>query len=199
MYYTEITKIIEAGMRKDPTKVASYSRLLAKKLSNDGDERASNRVLSVLDKMGNGHTVMDTLTTMPVDQESRLDIADIDYAPNIDNLILSDSAEDMLKDFVATVKSKNKMMSLGLEFRNTLLLYGPRDVEKQVQRGILRRNWSFRLLQLDLTHLSLLFWEILQRIFIVFLILQNSSRASCFLMSLMPSQKQGMTHMSLEN
>lgn len=36
MYYTEITKIIEAGMRKDPTKVASYSRLLAKKLSNDG-------------------------------------------------------------------------------------------------------------------------------------------------------------------
>lgn len=125
MYYTEITKIIEAGMRKDPTKVASYSRLLAKKLSNDGDERASNRVLSVLDKMGNGHTVMDTLTTMPVDQESRLDIADIDYAPNIDNLILSDSAEDMLKDFVATIKSKNKMMSLGLEFRNTLLLYGP--------------------------------------------------------------------------
>lgn len=35
MYYTEITKIIEAGMRKDPKKVASYSRLLAKKLDDD--------------------------------------------------------------------------------------------------------------------------------------------------------------------
>ena len=49
MYYTEITKIIEAGMKKDPTKVASYSRLLAKNMSRDGDERASNRILSVVD------------------------------------------------------------------------------------------------------------------------------------------------------
>lgn len=124
MFYTEITKIIEAGMRKDPTKVASYSRLLARKLSGDGDEHASNRILSVLDKMGNGHAVMDALTAMPVDQESRLDIADIDYAPGVDNLILSDSVQEMLNDFRDTVKSKNKMMSLGLEFRNTLLLYG---------------------------------------------------------------------------
>ena len=75
--------------------------------------------------MGNGHAVMDALTAMPVDQESRLDIADIDYAPGVDNLILSDSVQEMLNDFRDTVKSKNKMMSLGLEFRNTLLLYGP--------------------------------------------------------------------------
>lgn len=125
MFYTEITKIIEAGIRKDPTKVVSYSRLLAKKLSSDGEERASNRILSVLDKMGNGIAVMDTLTAMPVDQESRLEIADIDYAPNIDNLILSDSVQYMLNDFKDTIQNKSKMMSLGLEFRNTLLLYGP--------------------------------------------------------------------------
>lgn len=62
-------------------KVASYSRLLAKKLSGDGEERASSRILSVLEKMGNGHTVMDALTAIPVDQESQLDIVDIDYAP----------------------------------------------------------------------------------------------------------------------
>ena len=41
MFYTEITKIIEAGMRKDPTKVASYSRLLARKLSGDGSAQAT--------------------------------------------------------------------------------------------------------------------------------------------------------------
>ena len=125
MYYTEITKIIEAGMRKDPTKVASYSRLLAKKLSGDGEKRASNRILSVLDKMGKGLAVMDALTTMPVDQESRLGIADIDYAPDVDSLILSESVQYMLNDFRDTIQNKSKMMSLGLEFRNTLLLYGP--------------------------------------------------------------------------
>ena len=76
-------------MRKDPIKVASYSRLLAKKMSDDGEKRGSNRILSVLDKMGSGQAVMDTLTTMPVDQESRLDIAEIDYAPRVNNIILS--------------------------------------------------------------------------------------------------------------
>ena len=125
MYYTEIAKIIEAGLRKDPTKVASYSRLLAKKLSGDGEARASSRILSVLEKMGNGHTAMDALTAMPVDQESRLDIADIDYAPGVDNRILSDSAQSMLNDFRDTIQNKSKMISLGLEFRSTLLLYGP--------------------------------------------------------------------------
>ena len=125
MYYTEMTKIIEAGMRKDPAKVASYARLLAKKLSGDGDERASNRILSVVEKMAGNYAVMDTLSSLPVDQESRLDIAEIDYAPNIDNIILSASVQAMLDDFRDTIKSKAKMMSLGLEFRTTLLLYGP--------------------------------------------------------------------------
>lgn len=124
MFYTEITKIIEAGMRKDPTKVASYARLLAKKLSADGDERASARVLSVVDKMGGNHAVLDTLNTLPVDQESRLDIAEIDFAPTIDRLILSQPVQNMLDDFKDTVQNKDKMLSIGLDFRTTLLLYG---------------------------------------------------------------------------
>lgn len=125
MFYTEITKIIEAGMKKDPTKVASYARLLAKKLSADGDERASARVLSVIDKMGGNHAVVDTLNTLPVDQESRLDIAEIDFAPTVDNLILSQPVQSLLDDFIDTIQNKDKMLSIGLEFRTTLLLYGP--------------------------------------------------------------------------
>lgn len=125
MFYTEITKIIEAGMRKDPTKVASYARLLAKKLSLDGDERASSRVLSVVDRMGGNHAVVDTLTALPVDQESRLDIVEIDYAPSVDNIILSKPVREILDDFKGTIQNKEKMMSLGLDFRMTLLLYGP--------------------------------------------------------------------------
>lgn len=125
MYYTEITKIIEAGMKKDPTKVDSYSRLLARKLNDDGETRGSKRILSVLDKMGSEQSVMDILTAMPVDQESRLDVAEIDYTPNVDSIILSKPIQDMLDDFRNTIQYKNKMMSLGLDFRTTLLLYGP--------------------------------------------------------------------------
>ncbi len=125
MYYTEITKIIEAGMKKDPAKVASYARLLAKKLNSDGDERASKRVLSILEKTAGNYATVDSLSALPVDQESRLDIAEIDYSPVVDNIILNESVQERLNDFRDTIQNRGKMMSLGLEFRMTLLLYGP--------------------------------------------------------------------------
>ena len=125
MYYTEIPKIIESGLRKDPAKVASYARLLAKKMSADGNERASARILSIVDKMSSNYAVMDTLAALPVDQESRLDIAEIDYAPKMENIILSQTVQSALDDFRDTIKNKSKMSALGLDFRSTLLLYGP--------------------------------------------------------------------------
>ena len=125
MYYTEIIKIIESGMRKDPVKVASYSRLLAKKMEADGENRGSTRILSALNRVGGSQAVMDTLITLPVDQESRLDIAEIDYAPSVDHIILSKSVQAALDDFRNTIQSKNKMISMGLNLRTTLILYGP--------------------------------------------------------------------------
>lgn len=125
MFYMEIIKIIEAGMRKDPVKVASYTNLLAKKLRADGEERASARILSVINKTGGTHAVVDNLTALPVDQESRLNIAEVDYAPSIDKIILNKPIQKMLDDFRDTIQNKEKMMSIGLDFRMTLLLYGP--------------------------------------------------------------------------
>lgn len=125
MYYTEIPKIIESGLKKDPVKVASYARLLAKKMSADGNERASARILSVVDKMSSNYAVVDTMAALPVDQESRLDIAEIDYAPKMENIILNATVQSALDDFRDTIKSKSKMAALGLDFRSTLLLYGP--------------------------------------------------------------------------
>lgn len=125
MFYTEITKIIEAGMRKDPAKVASYARLLAEKLEADGDARAGARVLAAIDRVGGAHAVLDALNPPPVDQESRLDIAVIDYAPGVDGIILSKAAQEGLDDFRDAIRGKDRMMSLSLDFRMTLLLYGP--------------------------------------------------------------------------
>lgn len=65
------------------------------------------------------------LLILPVDQESRLDIAEIDYSPTTDNIILQSSVQNTLNDFIETIKNKNEMMSVGLEIRMTLLLYGP--------------------------------------------------------------------------
>ena len=39
MYYSEIGRIIEAGLERDRDKVVSFAQLLAKKMAANGDEK----------------------------------------------------------------------------------------------------------------------------------------------------------------
>lgn len=125
MFYSEITKIIEAGLDRDRDKVRNYALLLAKKLSADGDEKASKRIENLLQKKNNGTALTDALVAPPVDQESRLGIVDIDYKPISPDIILADSTQERLLDFENTIKIKDKLDSLGMPFNMSLLLYGP--------------------------------------------------------------------------
>lgn len=124
MYYTEIGKIIEAGLNKDTEKVQSFAMLLAKKMSDDGEMRGSQRIKEIL-KQSKGNPVRtDALVPLPVDQESRLNIVEIENNPISAKLILSEPVEMKLKDFLDTIENKSRMQELGLEFNQSLLLYG---------------------------------------------------------------------------
>lgn len=125
MFYSEIIKIIEAGLERDRDKVKNFSLLLAKKLSQDGDDRASKRIETVLSRKNNGSAITDALVAPPVDQESHLGIVDIDYNPTAPDIILSDHIKARLDDFENTIKIKDKLDNLGMEFNMSLLLYGP--------------------------------------------------------------------------
>ncbi|MBQ3498272.1 MAG: ATP-binding protein [Clostridia bacterium] len=125
MFYSEITKIIEAGLDRDKDKVKNYSILLAKKLMENGDEKASKRIETVLSRKNYGSAITDALIAPPVDQESRLGIVDIDYSPIAPDIILSDHVKKRLDDFENTVKIKDKLDELGMPFNMSLLLYGP--------------------------------------------------------------------------
>jgi len=124
MYYAEIGRIIEAGLERDKEKVRSFAQLLAKKMEEDGEKRGSARIYSILDRNGTGRAVMDSLVPLPVDQESRMNIVDINYNPQTESLILSESVRLKLQDFMDTIKHKKKMDDIGLEFSQSLLLYG---------------------------------------------------------------------------
>lgn len=124
MYYSEIGKIIEAGLDRDKDKVRSFAKLLAKKMSDNGEIRGSNRINTILDKKRSGNVVTDSLTPLPVDQESRMNIIDIDFSPQAEALILSRSVQLKLKDFIDTIQHKNVMDDMGLDFSESLLLYG---------------------------------------------------------------------------
>lgn len=124
MYYAEIGKIIEAGLERDKEKVRSFAQLLAKKMEEDGENRGSNRIKNILDRKGVGKTSVDSLVPIPVDQESRMNIVDINYEPVTENLILSESVRLKLQDFMDTIQHKKIMDDMGLEFSQSLLLYG---------------------------------------------------------------------------
>lgn len=124
MYYSEIGKIIEAGLDRDKEKVRSFAQLLAKKMSEDGETRGSNRIVNILEKKRSGQATMDALMPLPVDQESRMNIVDIDYSPQAEQLILSESIRLKLQDFMDTIQHKKQMDDMGLEFSQSLLLYG---------------------------------------------------------------------------
>ena len=50
MFYSEILRIIEAGLDRDKDKVKNYALLLSKKLADDGDLKSSERIDSLLAK-----------------------------------------------------------------------------------------------------------------------------------------------------
>ena len=124
MYYSEISKIIEAGLERDKERVANFAKLLAQKLETDGETRGSMRISAILEKKNSGKAIMDSLLPPPVDQESRLSIVDIDYSPEASELILASAVEEKLEDFMLTIRNKSKMEDAGLDFNMSLLLYG---------------------------------------------------------------------------
>ncbi len=123
--YTEILKIIEGGLKKDPNKVYSYSRLLADNLSKDGDKKFSERILQLLNGDKSTLAFQDHLFTAPVDQDSRMNIADIiNPSENRSQLIFSESLKETIDNFINLQKYKKDIQKKGGEVVSSLLLYG---------------------------------------------------------------------------
>ncbi len=124
--YTEIAKIIEGGLQKDVSKVASYANLLAQKCESAGDSSLAMKIRKILaGDMNQRNLVKEDFYNIPVDSESRLSIADI-YPPQKQNdLILSASISHAVQDFVDMVNHFPKLLDAGLDIHLSLLLYGP--------------------------------------------------------------------------
>lgn len=124
--YTEIIKIIEGGIIGDREKVYNYANILSKNLKKSGDDNLAKKINSVLSKRGGGMTSLDSFTTKPVDQESRMDIVNITYPPNeVSRIVLNKHTEYEIEEFIKLYEKRNNLIKSGLELSNSLLLYGP--------------------------------------------------------------------------
>ena len=93
--YTEITKIIEGGLNGDREKVYNYSKVLADNLDNSGDKSLARKIRKIIENRKSGMLTLDSLSSKPVDGESRMEMVDVTY-PSIDDsfLILNKDTDD---------------------------------------------------------------------------------------------------------
>ena len=124
--YTEISKIIEGALSGDKEKVFNYSKILAKNLENNGDLALSRKINNLLSKKRGGILSLDSLSSKPVDGESRMDMVDICY-PIIDRdkLILNNEIDNKIKEFIKGYENRDKLLKAGIDEPCALLLYGP--------------------------------------------------------------------------
>ena len=128
-YSSEVLKIVEGALKSDKTKVASYTKLLIEKLQENNEIRLANSFLKILSNSSIVMKQMATgeLTQIPIDQESRLPIADIIYSNQaIDvQIVLNSSAYEQVDKFLVYYNNVDKLMKSGIDTPNTILLYGP--------------------------------------------------------------------------
>ena len=124
MFYSEINKIIEAGLTRDTEKVKNYSKLLAEKLKDDGEIKAHDRILNLLKNKYSPNIGAENLVATPVDNESRLDILEITNEKLNFDLILSPYVKAKLEEFEKYIKNIDIMLENGIESNMSLLLYG---------------------------------------------------------------------------
>lgn len=135
-FFTEVLKIIDAGVRFDSQKVVDYAELLVSKLERGGEQKQAERVRKTLLERGFGGSALQNAVVkgmksqpaqLPFDQESRLELADI-FMPSQTKttaLILSHHNRTQLQDFIESYNHRDKLSSYGLDVPSTLLLYGP--------------------------------------------------------------------------
>lgn len=122
----EVLKIIEGGLSGDKTKVYNYASALANNLDREGERRFAEKVRSALSGRKPGLAALDGLSARPVDQESRMDIVDVEYVSDDGaDLVLSKFLEDEVNSFVSLYQNRSILENRGIQAGSRLLLYGP--------------------------------------------------------------------------
>lgn len=124
---TEILKIIEGGLARDQAKVLKFAILLSKNLKISGDNTLSKRIDNLLNKSNNrGYLTADSLSSVPVDMESRLSIVEVTNPTDEEHvLVFTSLTMKKIFNFIEGVKQREEMIKRGIDVYNSMLLYGP--------------------------------------------------------------------------
>lgn len=125
-----LLKIIESGISANSDKVLSYTKALAGKLSEGGDEKTAQKILKVVGGAGSlkgfSPSTAGSGQTIPVDRDSRLSLADESF-PDIDSVSvqLDPMVEKSVEEFISFVESSHLLSEAGVGVSPSMLIYGP--------------------------------------------------------------------------
>lgn len=124
--YTEIVKIIEGGLAGDQEKVYNYAKTLAENLIDTEDASLGKKISKVLINKRVGMTSLDSLSSKPVDGESRMEIVNVcDPVIDLKKILLKESTKTEVNQFINFYFKRDEIMAAGIETPKSLLLYGP--------------------------------------------------------------------------
>lgn len=123
--YSEILKIIEAGLKNDPQKVQNYSTKLGLTLQENGQINVAKKINKLIQTNATRTAKFDSLTTKPFDAETHVDIVDVSIpSESTEELFFDDFIEKQVTEFLKTYAERDKLIQLGIDSNNHLLLYG---------------------------------------------------------------------------
>ena len=124
--YVELLKIIEAGLDNDRQKVLNYSAQLSVNLENEGNINIARKIDRILKSKNTRLSTLDSLTSKPLDKESRLDMVEVTIPTETDEALYFEYfVENEVESFLEAVAKKEHFLKLGLSNANRLLIYGP--------------------------------------------------------------------------
>ena len=128
-YFPTLLKIVENGASANTDKVISYTHMLVDKLRDSGDKNAADKLLKAVTKAQSSMGLLPNAllpSTVPVDRDSRLSLADESHPQLNDiDIQLDDMTAASVEEFVSFVDNASKLAEAGVGISPSMLLYGP--------------------------------------------------------------------------
>lgn len=132
-HFADVLKIIEGGLKFNAQTVVNYAQALKARLESDGEHQQARLLQSKLDGVSPTLSAFggNTAPQVPVDQESQLDLANIEMlSPAHAHAILDTHIRADVDRFLTYGRASDKLIEAGVGVAPRMLIYGPPGVGK---------------------------------------------------------------------